>query len=330
VILGLDLVTLAAVLLLFLLAWKGFERLLTAPAHNSPEAWLASRPGPGPGSAIRRPLAVCLGDSITRATISADYVGLLSSRLGDWDFVNAGVNSELAYNLTRRLDSVIALDPDAVTILVGSNDVNATFGFRSALGYFATQRLPERPNPLFFRENLVGMVRRLRRETRAAVALFSMPPIGEESGHYAYLRTEEYANIVRGVAREEGVAYLPLRERMCDYLEALPRGRREPPPFRRFRAVQARAIRSLLILGKSLDEISAANGFHLLVDGIHLNTHGASIVADLAEGFIRGSCRGCVDARGGAVDRASVAQDPGRTAGLAPYEEALSSSTGNS
>jgi hypothetical protein len=43
-------------------------------------------------------------------------------------------------------------------------------------------------------------------------------------------------------------------------------------------------------LGKSLDEISAYNRFHILVDGIHLNTHGASIAADLIEAFLRNAC----------------------------------------
>ncbi|HET7839780.1 MAG TPA: GDSL-type esterase/lipase family protein, partial [Rectinemataceae bacterium] len=226
----------------------------------------------------------CAGDSITRGAVSADYVQLLASRLPGLDFVNAGVNSELAWNLASRLDEIVALQPEAVTVLIGTNDVNATFGLRSVLGYYAIHRLPERPNPLFFRENLTLIVRRLKRDTGARIGLFSIPPIGEESGHYAYLRTEEYSRIIREIAKEEGTGYLPLRERMCAYLEALPKG--NPLPFRRIGAAQRRAVRARLMLGRSLDEISASNGFHLLVDGIHLNTHAASMAADLAESFL--------------------------------------------
>ena len=155
--------------------------------------------------------------------MSADYVAMLAARMPGWDFVNAGANAELAYNLAGRLGDIVALRPEAVTILIGTNDVNATFGFQAALGYMAAKRLPERPSPYFFRENLVGIVRTLKRETEARVALFSIPPIGEEPGHYAYLRTEDYSLIIRGVAEEEGVEYLPLRERICAYLESLPR-----------------------------------------------------------------------------------------------------------
>jgi acyl-CoA thioesterase I len=235
----------------------------------------------------RRRLAVCAGDSITRGSVSSDYVSILQARLPDWDFSNAGVNGELAYNLVERLDDIVALDPDAVTVLIGTNDVNATFGFRAAIGYIAVKQLPEVPSQLFFRENLISIVRTLKRETRAKVALFSIPPIGEEPGHYAYLRTEDYAAVIKAVADEEGVAYLPLRERICAFIEGLPREAQRPLGFRYFGAAQLRVMSQQRFLGKSLDEISASNRFHFLVDGIHLNTHGAALAAELAESFLR-------------------------------------------
>jgi len=274
-------VLLVVSLALTVLAYLGISRLRLVPPDNDPASYVLAHPD----GAREKHLAVCAGDSITRGAVSANYVDLLAGRLPRWDFVNAGVNSELAFNLAGRLDQIIALDPDAVTILIGTNDVNATFGLRSALGYYAIQRFPERPNPLFFRENLTLVVRRLKRETRARIALFSIPPIGEASDHYAYLRTEEYSTIIREVAESEEVDYLPLRERLVEYLESLPASP-HAPPFRRFGTIGRRAIRARILLGRSLDEISASNGFRLLVDGIHLNTHGAAIAAALAEAFI--------------------------------------------
>lgn len=275
-------------LTLFFLSVLFFSRSGYDLAPSNPKAYLALNPGIREGQRPRpRPLAVCAGDSITRGSASADYVSMLAARMPDWDFVNAGVNAELAYNLAQRMDDIVALDPDAVTILIGTNDVNATFGLRAALGYMAAKGLPERPSPYFYRENLLAIVRKLKRETRARIGLFSIPPIGEESGHYAYLRTEDYASIIKGLAKDEGVDYLPLRERLCAYLEALPRGGERPLGFRSFGAAQLRSGRMQRYLGKSLDEVSASNRFHLLVDGIHLNTHGASMAADLAESFFR-------------------------------------------
>jgi lysophospholipase L1-like esterase len=198
------------------------------------------------------------------------------------------VNADLAFNLAQRMGDIVALDPDAVTILIGTNDVNATFGFQAALGYIAAKHLPESPGPLFFRENIVAIIRTLKRTTSARIALFSIPPIGEEPGHYAYLRTEEYAQIIKEVAVQEGVEYLPLRERLCAYIESLPP--HSPPPlgFRSFGKAQLDAGRAQRYLGKSLDEISASNRFRLLVDGIHMNSHGAAMAAELAAGFLSG------------------------------------------
>jgi lysophospholipase L1-like esterase len=255
------------------------ERLLEARSRQA-EARQA-----GAGAVPPRRLAVCAGDSITHGVVSVNYVEMLEKRLPDWEFSNAGVNSELAYNLASRLDPIIALDPEVVTVLIGTNDVNATFGLRSALGYYALHRLPERPNILFYRENLTLIARRLKAETRARVAFLSMPPIGEDDRHYAFLRTEEYARVVAEVAAAEGVAYLPLRERLVAYLESVPKG--SPIPFAHFARAQNSSVRSHILLGKSFDEISASNGFHLLVDGIHLNSHAASVIADLVEDFIR-------------------------------------------
>ncbi|HTX74319.1 MAG TPA: GDSL-type esterase/lipase family protein [Rectinemataceae bacterium] len=269
-------------LVFFVLSYLGLAHMRLEPPRNDPASYLLAHPG-----GIReRLLAVCAGDSITHGAVSASYLDLLAARLPDWDFVNAGVNSELAFNLAARIERIIELRPDAVTVLIGTNDVNATFGLRSLLGYYAIHRLPERPNPLFFRENLLLVVRRLKEETKARIALFSIPPIGEDPHHYAYLRTEEYSSIVREIAKLEEVGYLPLRERLVDYLESLPPNR-HPTAFRHFGIAQRRSMRSRLILGRSLDEISAANGFRILVDGIHLNTHGAAIAADLAESFFR-------------------------------------------
>ena len=41
------------------------------------------------------------------------------------------------------------------------------------------------------------------------------------------------------------------------------------------------------LLRKNLDAISASNGFHLLVDFIHLNSKGADIIAEHIAGFLK-------------------------------------------
>jgi hypothetical protein len=73
-------------------------------------------------------LVVCLGDSNTQGQFSANYVTRLQGRWPELQFVNAGVNGQLAYNIAQRLDDVVAQDP------YGRPDLSWTLGFSLAGG----------------------------------------------------------------------------------------------------------------------------------------------------------------------------------------------------
>jgi lysophospholipase L1-like esterase len=267
---------------------------------NAPDAWIKKHGLPQDQPPRHQPIIVCAGDSITHGILSANYVDMLAQRIPDAVFINAGINSELAYNLYARIDPIIAINPDFVTILIGSNDANATFGISSTMSYLAIQKLPQVPTPQFYREMLTLIIRRLKAETAARIAVASIPPIGEDPHHYAWVRAEEYGIIAKETAFAEAVDYLPLRERMCDYLSEAPK--KKPVPFEGIRKAARGALWDHMIMGQDWDEIAARNGFHLLVDGLHLNSHGASMMAGLVERFIQ------------AGRRAAPAQEPVTTA----------------
>jgi lysophospholipase L1-like esterase len=78
---------------------------------------------------------VCFGASLTAGTVSADYVAMLRARpaLAGFRFENHGSNGDLAWNGLQRLHRVIGEAPDFVTILIGTNDANATLSERNRL-----------------------------------------------------------------------------------------------------------------------------------------------------------------------------------------------------
>jgi lysophospholipase L1-like esterase len=108
----------------------------------------------------------CLGDSLTRAQFSVDYLDLLGQRhpAGDVQLARFGANGDFAYNLLQRLDAVIRHPPDVITVLIGTNDARA-----SLAGYpveaMKRKRLPDRPSAGWFQECLDAVVARLRAET---------------------------------------------------------------------------------------------------------------------------------------------------------------------
>jgi lysophospholipase L1-like esterase len=224
---------------------------------------------------------VCAGDSITRGQVSVDYVDLLRQRFHaqPYSFTNRGINYDLAYNLLNRLDQVIADEPDHVTVLVGTNDANATLGTSNRRLVTWLKRLPTKPTPEWYRDNLTAIVGRLQQDTHARISLLSIPVIGEDLDSTQIHRAGEYSAIVREVATATDVGYLPLYERQIDHLRV--HGR---PPGTHYRAgllLSSTASIQHFMLRRSLDDIAVRRGLQLSTDTIHQNSRGANLIADL-------------------------------------------------
>ncbi len=234
-----------------------------------------------------KPLVICAGDSITHGTVSVNYVNILGKRLNtkEFAFVNAGINSELAWNLKQRLDEIISCHPAFITILIGSNDANGTLDPKTAARQIKSMKLPQSPGPEWFRKNLEEVCSILKEKTSAKIALLSLPPIGEETNSNAYRRAAEYSTIIKETAKKMKVAYLPLNETMDRGLiskktkpKVIYRGDPEP--------VLYKTLAQHYLGRMSFDEIAERNGFLYLTDLLHLNTRGAELTADLIENFI--------------------------------------------
>ena len=234
---------------------------------------------------------VCFGASLTAGTVSFDYVGWLQSRpeLAGYRFINRGENGDLAWNGRQRLDQVIAERPDFVSILIGTNDANATLSERNRLRYVSFNQLPvEHPDLRWYEENLRAIVARLQRETTAKLALMTLAPIGEDPGHEAWGRVIEYNEAVVRVARDTGVPCLPLHERMVEYLREHEADRAALPPRLAYRDGLHNVGNAVALhaRGLSWDEVSARNGLLLTTDGLHLNSRGGRMIADLIAGWL--------------------------------------------
>jgi lysophospholipase L1-like esterase len=229
---------------------------------------------------------VCLGCSITRGQVSTDYIKMLEDRTaaGSFGFTNAGVNGDLAYNALQRLDSVINLQPDTVTVLLGTNDANASLSEKNIRMMTRMKKLPTRPTIDWYRENLTAIVDRLTTETSARVGLLSLPVLGEELGSEPVRRSVQYSAIVKEIAETHGLTYLPLNERQIAHLQA--GGHTPGIPFLDGRALSARAATQHFVLRRSFDSIARRRGLELTTDMTHQNTRGATMIADLITEFL--------------------------------------------
>jgi lysophospholipase L1-like esterase len=208
----------------------------------------------------------------------------LRDRLGDdgCEFVNAGINGNLAWNVLQRLDDIVACRPDAVTLLIGSNDVLATLGPPWEPMYRRQQHIPVTPTLAWYVENVREIIDRLRAETGARLAILDLPPLGEDLASEINGRVREYNVALRNLAAEAGVPVLPLHDRL---VALLPEGH-TPPSFEGRRDLMGSALARRLVLRRSWVEVSDAHGLALLTDHVHLNDRAAAVVAELIAGWL--------------------------------------------
>jgi lysophospholipase L1-like esterase len=278
----------AALIVLLVLLYTALFLIIEPKANKEPDNNPANYLAEVKANSEKK-LLVCAGDSITHGRVSHNYVDELASSLSDegFDVVNAGINGDLAYNLLVRIDEIIACDPDYITILIGTNDALGSLGKKQAEAQVKKKNLPQETTEEFFRENLTELVKRLKENTHARIAILSLPPIGEDLDSVPYSRSVEYGKIVKEIADEYKLTYLPLGEEMNGYL--VEKGNEPGVSYEgqgQFTYVMYMAVLKRYVLGRSYDEISAANGLLLMSDLVHLNDVGAKMVSDMIADFV--------------------------------------------
>ena len=232
-------------------------------------------------------IVVCLGASMVRGQVSYNFVNLLDQRMAKdgFQFINAGVAGDQAYNVLMRLDSVIDYQPDFVIILVGTNDVTATLSPTLARISRLTRRFPQPPSAEFYKYNMLRIINTLKERTSAKIALVSLPVLGEDLESIPNQRIKDYNALLKDIADEKQVGYLPVYELQEEYLREVQRG--SGRPYESGGMLSIKAVARHYLLRQSFDEISRKHHFLLVTDGIHMNSRGATFIADEIEAFLR-------------------------------------------
>ena len=238
--------------------------------------------------AIGKITITCTGDSITHGNVSVNYVDMLQRWFGeDFYFYNAGVNSDLSYTLLQRLDDIIATQPQFITVLIGTNDVNATVSPESLKRYRKFRKITPAQAPNFesYKQNLAQIVDRLTSETTAKIALLSLPIMGEALDNEANQKADKYSEFIKQLAHQKHLTYLPLRERMKDFLRQHPKTLKYQ--YKDTIKLLYTAIIKHEVLGQDWDTICKAHGMDLTQDNLHFNTRGAAMITSLIEKWLK-------------------------------------------
>lgn len=227
-----------------------------------------------------------LGASITQGVVSSSYVKMLKARLGTkkYTYINHGVAGYESYNVLKKLDKSIMTMPDFVILLVGTNDVLSSLDPRLARLSIKIKGIPHEPVLSHYSRNITDIVRRLKQETRAQIAVASLPVLGENLDSEENKTIAKYNAELKKITGRENVKYLPVNEKQRNYLFKEVEGKGKD--YVRDTRMAFRSLVSHFLFFRSYDDISRKNGFLLLTDGIHMNPKGAAYIADEIEGFI--------------------------------------------
>ena len=240
-----------------------------------------------------RETVVCLGSSTTASKGTYKWIDELDKRPQNkrFRFVNLGVGGDLSFNTVGLLDRVIALQPDRVTVLIGTNDIMASVfpNFRRFVRVW--KRLSDEPSPARFEENLYFIVRKLQRGANPRIGLSSLAPLGEDphSRDPVQVRLNDliatYNGIIANVASNERTDYIPFNESFQRQL-ARARTRKAFTHFAIGSFYRDYVLREL-ILRQSFDAISRMNGWEFHIDGIHLNSKGGRVLVEVVQQFLK-------------------------------------------
>ena len=114
--------------------------------------------------------------------------------------------------------------------------------------------------------------------------MLSLPPVGEDKNHISFQRTKEYSKIIHDISLEQNVDYLPLYERIDEYL-----GLDHHPALsydEGYRWVMVKGFFLHFLFGYNFDRIASKNGFVILTDFLHLNSSGAKLIAGLIQKWL--------------------------------------------
>ncbi|MEH7443265.1 GDSL-type esterase/lipase family protein [Bacillus sp. JJ1122] len=257
------------------------NKLKQLPA-NHPEAFLKN----GMRDEGKKLVAVIGGD-VVHGNISYNFVEDASKRKGcvDYQFINDGINGSTAYDVLQRLDRVIACHPEFIIIMVGLNDASAKIAPDIAKRNIKIQEQFEKPSLLVYEKNLAQIVNRLKTETTAKIALFSLPVAGENLFSKANKEIDQYNEVIKKIAEISNVSYLPFNEKLKAYLKG--KGHTRGRSLKNGSKMLEKAIIQHFVYGYSLDRIAQQNGFLLLTDGMHLNSTSGMMAAHQIELFLK-------------------------------------------
>ena len=262
-----------------LLIWLlyGFRSLGELPINN-PKTYLENKRDDG------KEIVVLIGDSLTHGNVQPSWVNSMRKKMGEnFEFINAGINGETTNDVLNRIDEILACDPNIATLLIGNNNLMGSFE-RNERNYKKSKQVEWSINGF---ENEYRMIVKRLIENDIKLAVSSLMSYGEEIGSDEFERTREYCKIIKKIADEFSLYYIPLFEEIEKYLIEKGGNTNLPKIENDSLIMLQNFMVKKILLKQSWDKISTDSRFKVTLDHIHFNNYSANLMESMVSEFIK-------------------------------------------
>ena len=179
--------------------------------------------------------------------------------------------------------------------MIGTNDIKGIYNSAWGAGTVEKFQLAEELSYSNFRKNVKKIIDRCASERSVVkVGVSTLPMMGEDLNSRANACVKKANTIIREIVegvRDDRVEVIDVHEKLEKYLLRNSRqGEREASlKVEKFYGVAAEILFKNKLLGMSYDKISEKYGLKVMVDSLHLNDRGATIVKNEICNWLRSS-----------------------------------------
>jgi lysophospholipase L1-like esterase len=226
------------------------------------------------------------GDSLTEGKFGASFIEAFEKRLPDYELLNYGHGGDTVISLYTRLVQMPCVErADLAVLWIGVNDV---FNQMTLL-YRIINKIRKKPyasNRTQFKSFYRAILDCL---LQVAKKIITIPPLflGEDIQSEWNRKLEELSHEIRTISEEyENVTYALLRKAFMKKLQGKHMSSYLPTSL-----IQFARDKSTCTTLREIDRISFERDLTFTLDGVHLNSRGAELVADFLKVIIEKTIR---------------------------------------
>ena len=221
------------------------------------------------------------GDSLTEGIPGVPFIPILRAQYPEYTMINRGVGGDSVVNLLERLNQS---EPDEVCDLafmwIGTNDVFPKVSWTFPVFRFL-KRQPSSRDADEFKRCYHQILETLLHRAPKVVAL-SPWLVGEDSHNRFNQELGQLSLIAERVAEEfDTIEFLDVRQKAIEILDIC-----EVSPYYANSLQQIMIDVIVLKETAQVDEEAEKRCLHLTLDGVHLNSAGAQLIAESCSQFI--------------------------------------------